>query len=145
MTRRRVMVAATVAVLAATVALLGGALRGSPAGASGVLAKASSFASPLPSTDTAGLVRELQATLRAHSKDSHSFALLGLAYEQRARETGDPAYYSKADGVLRRALNLSPNDLVATGGLGSLALSRHRFRAALAIGLRARSLSPSTA
>ncbi len=145
MTRRRVLIAATVAVLAATVALLGGALRSSRAGASALVAKASSFAAPLPSADTAGLVRELQVTLRAHPRDTHSFALLGLAYEQRARETGDPAYYSKADGVLHRALELSPNDLVATGGLGSLALSRHRFREALSIGLRARALSPSTA
>ncbi len=145
MTRRRVLIAATVAVLAATVALLGGALHSSRAGASALVTKASSFAAPLPSADTAGLVRELQVTLRAHPRDTHSFALLGLAYEQRARETGDPAYYSKADGVLHRALELSPNDLVATGGLGSLALSRHRFREALSIGLRARALSPSTA
>jgi len=144
MTRRRVVLAATVAVLAATVALLGGALRGSSAGASGVPSPGG-FEGPLPSADTAGLVRELQAKLRAHNRDAHSFALLGLAYEQRARETGDPAYYSKADGVLERALRLSPNDLVALSGLGSLALSRHRFREALWIGERAHRLSPTTA
>ena len=59
--------------------------------------------------------------------------LLGLAYQQRARETGDPSYYVKSAGVLRRALRLAPHDLDATGGLASLALSRHRF------GARARS------
>src|SRR5213079_1229395 len=77
--------------------------------------------------------------------DAHADALLGLAYQQRARETGDPSYYTRSEGVLRRALALAPNDLLATSGLGSLALSRHRFREALSLGRRARALSPSTA
>jgi tetratricopeptide (TPR) repeat protein len=68
-----------------------------------------------------------------------------LAYEQRARETGDPSYYSKAEGALRRALRLRPDDLAATAGLGSLALSRHRFRQALALGRGVVRLSPTTA
>src|SRR5439155_6046586 len=72
-------------------------------------------------------------------------ALLGLAYQQRARETGDPGYYTRSDGILSRALALAPNDFLATSALGSLALSRHRFRDALALGLRARALSPATA
>src|SRR5439155_17418 len=45
----------------------------------------------------------------------------------------------------RRALAPSPNDLLATSGLGSLALSRHRFREALALGRRAVATSPTTA
>jgi tetratricopeptide (TPR) repeat protein len=47
--------------------------------------------------------------------------------------------------VLRRALRLAPSDLVATNGLGSLALSRHRFRDALALGRRSLRISRSTA
>jgi len=46
---------------------------------------------------------------------------------------------------LHRALRLAPRDLVATSGLGSLALSRHRFREALALGRRAQAISPTTA
>jgi len=42
-----------------------------------------------------------------------------------------------ADGVLRRSLDLSPDNGLAIGGLGSLALSRHRFRDALRYGLQA--------
>ena len=57
----------------------------------------------------------------------HSLDLLGLAYQQRARETGDPTYYTKSEQALNRALRLAPRDLLATSGLGSLALSRHRF------------------
>ena len=47
--------------------------------------------------------------------------------------------------MLQRALALAPRDLLATSGLGSLALSRHRFREALALGRRARAISPTTA
>jgi tetratricopeptide (TPR) repeat protein len=54
-------------------------------------------------------------------------------------------YYGKSGGVLRRALRIKPEDLIATSALGSLALSRHRFREALALGRRAVSISPSTA
>ena len=56
---------------------------------------------------------------------------LGLAYLQKARETGDPAYYPKVEGVLREALKRQPDDYAATGGMGALALARHDFHAAL--------------
>jgi tetratricopeptide (TPR) repeat protein len=150
-TRRRLEVAAAAAVLAAGALLLGGVLR-KPA--------AASSASALPPTraageslqtgfsggnDTAGLIERLQSVLRAAPQDASSLDLLGLAYQQRARETGDAAYYTKSEGVLKRALALRPNDLLATSGLGSLALSRHRFREALVLGRRARSISPTTA
>jgi tetratricopeptide (TPR) repeat protein len=91
------------------------------------------------------LLPQLQQQVRANPTDVVGLGLLGLAYQQRARETGDPSYYTKSEGVLRRALRYSPEDLVATGGLGTLALSRHRFREALALGRRAVALSPSTA
>src|SRR5919204_6707780 len=84
------------------------------------------------SASTASLVLGLQTTLQANPTDEHSWVLLGLAYEQRSRETGDPTYYAKADGALHRALQLDSNDALAYSGLGSLALSRHRFRDALA-------------
>jgi tetratricopeptide (TPR) repeat protein len=95
--------------------------------------------------DTASLVARLQAGLRADPTNVHGLGLLGLAYQQRARETGDPSYYTLSAGVLRRALRLSPRDLDATSGLGSLELSRHRFAAALALGRRAVAISPTTA
>jgi tetratricopeptide (TPR) repeat protein len=95
--------------------------------------------------DTAGLVRQLQADVRTNPQDVEALDLLGLAYQQRARETADPNYYTKAAGVLRQALALAPNDLLATSGLGSLALSRHRFADALRLARRALAISPSTA
>jgi tetratricopeptide (TPR) repeat protein len=69
----------------------------------------------------------------------------GNGFAQRARVTGDVRYYDNADAAYRHALQLAPNDLPATIGLGALALSKHEFRTALALGRRAVTLSPSTA
>ena len=140
MTARRLLVAGAAAVLTAAALLLGGVLdRSSSRGAA-----AGPLASALAETDAALLPR-LQEQVRENPRDARGLGLLGLAYEQRARETGDPTYYTKADGVLRRALHYAPNDLLSTTGLGALALSRHRFRDALVLGRRAVALSPTTA
>jgi tetratricopeptide (TPR) repeat protein len=145
--RIRLALALGAAALVAGGLLLGGLFRDSRGAvpAPPPEAAAGALENELGTADTASLVRTLQAALRRNPRDVHSYDLLGLAYQQRARETGDPAYYPKSEGVLRRALALSPNDLLATSGLGSLALSRHRFREALALGRRAVALSPTTA
>jgi tetratricopeptide (TPR) repeat protein len=64
---------------------------------------------------------------------------------QKVRESGDPSFYSKAEGVLHRALQIDSKNFTATSGLGSLALSRHDFRAGLALGKRARRINPTVA
>ena len=69
---------------------------------------------------TATLVESLQTTLAASPRDEHTWSLLGLAYQQRARETGDPAYYTKSDGALRRALALDSKDSLVWSGFGLL-------------------------
>jgi tetratricopeptide (TPR) repeat protein len=147
--RRRILVAAAVLAAVAGGALFGGALRSSsvaaPASLSGAQATEDFKAGFALNASTASLVADLQSRLAANPQDEHSYALLGLAYEQRARETGDPSWYPKAEGVLRRALALEPKDSIAVSGLGSLALSRHRFRAALSLGAQARGLNPYSA
>ena len=139
MRARRLVFGGTAAGLTALTLLLGGALRGSPSAQSAPLAS-----TPPPAETTTSQVAKLQGELRANGNNVNALDALGLAYQQRARETGDPTYYTKSDEVLRRALRLAPRDLLATSGLGSLALSRHRFREALALGRRARAISPTT-
>ena len=136
---KRLLIGGAAAALTATALFLGGALRGSPSASSAPVAR------PPAADGTAAQIAKLQAELRGSSDDVSGLDALGLAYQQRARETGDPTYYTKSDEVLSRALRLAPHDLVATSGLGSLALSRHRFREALALGRRARAISPTTA
>jgi tetratricopeptide (TPR) repeat protein len=145
--RRRLFIAGTAAVTAAAVLALGGVFRSSGAAAEpDVLpaAVAAELQRGFAAGDTAAEVAGLQGELRLRPHDVRALATLGLAYLQRVRETGDASYYPKADGILRRALRLAPHDLVATAGLGQLALARHEFRRALALGLRARRISPTT-
>lgn len=147
MTSRRLAVAAVVALATTAAILLGGVLRPSaPAGASGrsPAVAARQLQAGFAAGDTASLVSSLQASLRARPRAA-DYALLGLAYQQRARETADPAYYPKAERVLRDALRLDPRNLTAHGGLASLALSRHKFAEALSLGRATLRLSPSTA
>jgi tetratricopeptide (TPR) repeat protein len=133
-------------VLATAALLLGSAFRGSSAAAPPPPAGAADrFQAGFALGDTSALVASLQQELRSHPRGAHAWALLGLAYQQRAREIADPSYYTKSEGALRRALRLAPNDLVATSGLASLALSRHRFREALGLARQAHALSPTTA
>src|SRR5580765_8947568 len=136
---KRLLIGGMAAGLTATALLLGGALRGSPS------ARSAPVARPPAADDTATQIAKLQAEIRGSRDDVTGLDALGLAYQQRARETGDPTYYTKSDEVLSRALRLAPRDLIATSGLGSLALSRHRFREALALGRRAHAISPTTA
>ena len=140
MAAKRLILGGLAAALTAAALLLGGVLTDGSAQEASTVRVASGI--------TGGgdaLLPQLQQQVRANPTDVVGLGLLGLAYQQRARETGDPSYYTKSEGVLRRALRYSPEDLVATGGLGTLALSRHRFREALALGRRAVALSPSTA
>jgi tetratricopeptide (TPR) repeat protein len=143
MGRRFLLIGAAATLVAAALAL-GGSLCSGPRPGQAARQAFGGIAGA-PSRATEQTVERLQAELRGSPRDGRGYADLGLAYEQRARETGDPSYYSKADGALRRALRLRPGDLAATAGLGSLALSRHRFRQALALGRRVVRLSPTTA
>jgi tetratricopeptide (TPR) repeat protein len=139
---KRLFIGGVAAALVAVALLLGGALSDQSARAP---AAAAPLSSPLAGEADATLLPRLQEQVRAHPADVRGLALLGLGYQQRARDTGDPTYYTKSEGVLRRALAISPNDLISTSALGSLALSRHRFREALKLGRRAAALSPTTA
>ena len=143
--RRRLALAGTVAAIAATVLLLGGAFREPPpprAVAVEPAAAAPAPASGFASGDTPALVRQLQQLVRANPRDTASLALLGLAYQQRARETGDPNHYGPSERVLRKALALDPRNELALRGLASLAASRHRFDESLRHARRVLALRP---
>jgi tetratricopeptide (TPR) repeat protein len=77
--------------------------------------------------------------------DGEALTLLGLAYQQRARETGDPRFYPRSGRVLRRALALEPTNALTLSGLASLAASRHRFDASLELARRSRRYEPQNA
>src|SRR4051794_26571067 len=147
MTGWRLTAAAATVSAAAVAGLFGGLLRSTPAPSaeSPLRVPESIVTTGFGSGDTSALVARLQQQLHGEPNNVQGLDSLGLAYQQRARETGDPTYYSKSDGVLRHALKVAPRDLLATSGLGSLALSQHRFREALVLGRRAHAISGTTA
>jgi tetratricopeptide (TPR) repeat protein len=149
MRRLRILAAATTAVTAAAVALLGGVL-----GENRSTAEATVRPAPVSTDralsgfalgDTAATVVRLQEDVREEPGDAHSLALLGLAYLQRARETGDASYYGRAGGVLQAAFRVEPRDATTLSGLAALAASRHDFRASLRYARQAVAVAPDTA
>jgi tetratricopeptide (TPR) repeat protein len=146
---RRLLIAGTAAALVAAVLALGGVLNRTPpaASASDALPTAvvQELAKGFAAGNTEAEIAGLQGELRVDPNSIKALDTLGLAYQQRVRETGDATYYGKAEGILRESLRLAPHDLIATAGLGQLALSQHRFREALALGRRAQQISPTTA
>lgn len=91
-------------------------------------------------------IGELQARLDARPQDSVAWATLGAAYVEQARVTADPSYYPKAEGALRRSLNLRPdgNDDALTG-MGALANARHDFSGAADFARQAQEINPANA
>lgn len=146
--KKRFLIGSSAAVVTALAILLGGVLASDPAArppawsAPAALAERA-FAGFSPGNTQAEVLRLRDEAARTDG--APAYALLGLAYQQRARETGDPSDYGRSERALRAALERDRDNLYALGGLGSLALSRHRFREALALGRRAQRLSPSTA
>ena len=127
------------AVLLAFAAALGAflALR-SPAPAT----PSTSAAAPRPARDGGEDLGRLQAAVRADPRATAPRIALAGAYLRRARVTGDPAYYSRADDLLRAALARHPRDPDALVESAGLALSRHDFRRGLALARRARAERP---
>jgi tetratricopeptide (TPR) repeat protein len=143
-TRRLLIVGAAAAAVAAALALGGLATR-DVSGSDRTRPDTAALHAGFAAGDTRALVATLQDELRSRPRNVRGLGLLGLAYQQRARETGDPSYYGLSERALTKALRIAPRDLDSATGLAALALSRHRFREALELGERARSLSPSTA
>jgi tetratricopeptide (TPR) repeat protein len=94
------------------------------------------------SASTESQIQSLQAQLGRQPNDWQAYSQLGLAYLQRARETGDPTYYQKTEEALDKALSFQPQDYASIAAKGALALARHDFASALEWGERAKQINP---
>lgn len=126
---------APVAVFAAVLAVLLAANRGE--------APAPSLADP--GAPTGDAVADFQRAVRAAPGNGAAYAGLGDAYLSRARESGDPGFYSRAERAFAAALRREPDDLGALIGTGTLAGIRHDFAEQLRIGRRAVAQAPQLA
>ena len=93
-------------------------------------------------TGTSADIPKLQAAVRAAPQNPELRVDLAAAYLQKVRENGDPAFYTRAGGVLAPALKAFPRNADVLTEAGLIALARHDFRGALALGLRARAAEP---
>ena len=99
-------------------------------------------AAPAPWSRTERDLATLQQLVRDHPKSSRNHTRLGEAYLQKARETGDPGYLTKAETLFQKSLELDRQDFEAMAGMGSLCLSRHNFWEALRWGERGLAINP---
>ena len=151
MRRKRLILGAAAAGLTAVALLLGGVFRAprraaEPRRGAARARRGVAAARPgSPPGDTAAQIARLQATLRrARTTSGRSTRSASRTSSARARPATRPTTRSPTRCCTARS-RLAPRDLIATSGLGSLALSRHRFGEALALGRRARAISPTTA
>jgi tetratricopeptide (TPR) repeat protein len=100
--------------------------------------------SPAWST-TDAMVSRLQARLQRQPDDPPAYAQLASLYLQKARETGDPAYYGKAEGAIQEVARRNADDPLALVLGGTLQLARHDFAGALSSGERAVAVAPRSA
>ena len=108
----RLAIGLVVGLAAAAVVLLGGAVAGHdrvsaphPARAE---AAADGFLAGFSPGNTRRFVEELELDVDRKPNDARALAVLGLAYLQLARETGDPRLYPRAERALTRALRAAP-------------------------------------
>jgi tetratricopeptide (TPR) repeat protein len=94
-------------------------------------------------SETDKQIQTLQAHVKEAPEDFAAYDGLGSAFLQKARETGDIAYYDLAEQTLKNALNLAPQDFRAADPLVHMALvymGEHRFADALFYAQKAISL-----
>jgi tetratricopeptide (TPR) repeat protein len=91
-------------------------------------------------SETDRQIQTLQDRVKQAPGDYAGYDALGSAFFQKARETGDIAYYDLAEQTLKKALSLAPQDFRATDPLihmASVYMGEHRFSDALAFAQKA--------
>ena len=94
-------------------------------------------------TGTSHAIQTAQSVAARNPKDAQAYSVLGAAYFQHARETGDVADYQLAEDSLNKSLDLVSADFSADAALGTMAevcMGEHRFADALHYARKALSL-----
>jgi tetratricopeptide (TPR) repeat protein len=98
-----------------------------------------------PGATTDQQIATLQAIVRDRPRDPRGYSALAASYLQKVRESGDPAFYARAGGLVHAGLRLAPHDSGVLTVAGTLALARHDFRGGLALGRAAHRANPVSA
>jgi tetratricopeptide (TPR) repeat protein len=82
-------------------------------------------------------LRVAERQLQLRPKDPTAYAEMAAAYMEKARETGDGAFYGHAESACQKALQLEPGNYSALRLLSWVYSGQHRFREALVAARRA--------
>ncbi|HUF02171.1 MAG TPA: tetratricopeptide repeat protein [Gaiellaceae bacterium] len=135
--RRHVLVALA-AFAGALAVTLGGGFRASDATARGVSPEdVARLVQQFSAGSSLSAVLRLERAVGERPDDTRTLTLLGLGYQQLARETADASWLSRSGEALRRVRTASPGDPVALAALAQLAVTQHRFREAIPLARRA--------
>lgn len=102
------------------------------------------YSAPADATPTEREIGKRYEMVRVAPDTVDAYVLLGDAYLQHVRETGDPQDYGRAEAALQEARRRAPDNTGALIGLGVLSLARHDFAGGLSLGQRAVALTPSS-
>jgi tetratricopeptide (TPR) repeat protein len=96
-------------------------------------------------TSVDGQIQKAEAIIKSAPDKQEGYNLLAAAYLQKARETGDFSFNSRAEASLKRSLEIVPDDFDAQRLQATLLLTYHRFQEALEVARRAQTLRPDNA
>ncbi len=95
---------------------------------------------------TKARVDELRAAIAADASATKQMLQLAIIYISEARITGEhPYYYPAIENILNRVLAIDKNSYEATVLLASVKMSQHKFKDALAVAEKAKTLNPADA
>jgi tetratricopeptide (TPR) repeat protein len=95
------------------------------------------------SWDSDRAIAQSQHRVRRSPNNSYAYFQLADAYIQKARASGEPAYFELAEQALRKSLNLNPAQSGAHCHLAHVMAMRHDFAAAAVEAERAIAIDPS--
>src|SRR5437763_1495720 len=72
-------------------------------------------------------IRKAQERIAAQPNHYPWYNALAMAYARRARETSDTSFYAKADDVLKKSFEISPDNFEGLKVKTWLMLGRHEF------------------
>jgi tetratricopeptide (TPR) repeat protein len=101
-----------------------------------------SSANAAPATPADRRVQTAQAMIERAPQKPEGYLLLSSAYMQKARETGDFGFNSRAEAALNRVLEIDSENYDALKMRAKLLLTYHRFGEALETAKRAQVLRP---
>ncbi|HEX2931777.1 MAG TPA: tetratricopeptide repeat protein, partial [Candidatus Binatia bacterium] len=78
-------------------------------------------------TKTDNQISYYEQLLRRYPRNINAFLSLGDALIRKARETGDPSHFNRAEQALKKSLEIAPQNSAALRHLAYVYYSRHEF------------------